>query len=44
MIFTKESYEKTVGNYLMSHTVKETESFIEGMEAMIDIIKNYKEV
>ena len=38
MVLTKEHQETMVNNYLQTHTVSETESFIKGMEAIIKLV------
>ena len=38
MVLTKEHQEVMVNKYLSSHTVAETEAFMEGMEAIIKLI------
>jgi len=38
MVLSKEHQEVMVSNYLLTHTVAETESFMEGMEIIIKLI------
>ena len=38
MVLSKEHQEVMVHKYLETHTVVETEAFMEGMEAMIKLI------
>ena len=38
MVLSKEHQEVMVHKYLATHTVTETEAFMEGMEAMIKLI------
>jgi hypothetical protein len=38
MVLTKEHQEAMVNNYLKDHTVLETQSYIKGMTAIIDLI------
>ena len=38
MILTKEHQEAMVNKYLSSHTVAETESFMDGMNEIIKLI------
>ena len=42
MVLTKEHQEQMVLKYLSTHTVAETEAFMEGMEAMIKLINKNK--
>ena len=41
MILTKESQEKMVANYLMTHSVEQTESFIDGVQAIVSLINKF---
>ena len=43
MIFTKNAQEKLINEFLMDHTVLETQSFILGMDAAIDHINKVKQ-
>ena len=38
MVLSKEHQEVMVNSYLATHTVAETEAFMEGMDAMIKLI------
>jgi hypothetical protein len=38
MIITKEQQEVMVDNYLKTHTVAETKSFVDGMIAVLSLI------
>jgi len=43
MVLTKEHQEQMINSYLKTHTVAETEAFIDGMDAMVKLInKNIK--
>ena len=42
MVLSKEHQEVMVHKYLATHTVAETEAFMEGMEAMIKLINKSK--
>ena len=41
MLLTKGQLEKMVTEHLLSHTVKETESFIMGMDAVIELMNKH---
>ena len=43
MIFTKDAQEKIINEFLMDHTVIETQAFILGMDAAVDFINKVKQ-
>jgi hypothetical protein len=43
MILTKDSQEKMVANYLMTHSVEQTEGFIDGIQAIVSLINKFND-
>jgi len=43
MIFTKDAQDKLVNEFLMDHTVLETQAFILGLDAAINHINKVKQ-
>ena len=43
MVLRAEAQEKIINEYLLQHTVEQTKSFIDGMEATIKLINKIKQ-
>jgi hypothetical protein len=40
MVLTKQTQERLIDEFLSTHSVIETQAFIKGMEAIIEVINN----